>query len=110
MVLATVVAKRVVRVGGQWTGRLKVEIFTQNFDVVGLFEEVLVGKVLLEQIEQQVEAVFDHYATVDSSLTFDDLENAVEAALEGDNLLDVGVRTGQIVQEKNGLRMCISNR
>lgn len=76
-------------------GGVDVEVFADAFDVVALFEEDLVGVVVLEEVEEEVEAVLDDDAAFERrALAVDDLDELVEDALEGDDFLEVGVGFG----------------
>ena len=76
-------------------GGVEVEVFADAFDVAALFEEDLVGVVVVEEVEEEVEAVLDDDAAFERrALAVDDLDELVEDALEGDDLLEVGVGLG----------------
>lgn len=49
------------------------------------------------------ETVLDDNASLDSSLLEDDVEQFLEGALEGNDLLQVGVGNGEVVEEQQGL-------
>ena len=81
--------------GRGFIGCAQVEVFADAFDVVAFFEEHLVGVVVLEEVEEQVEAVLDHDAAFQcGSFAVYDFDQLVEDALEGDDFLEVRVRFG----------------
>lgn len=80
-------------------GIVQVEERRHALDVAAFLEEVLVGGVVLQQVEQQQETVFNDDAAVAGSLLHDDVQDPLKRVLKGDDLLNVGMAFRQLVQK-----------
>jgi hypothetical protein len=80
-----------------------VQVLAHLFDIVGLFEKALVRVVRLQQVQEQRETILDNDTAVDAALALDYLHDAIETALERDDLLNVGVCLCQIDEQQDGL-------
>jgi hypothetical protein len=63
----------------------------------------LIRAVEPQQRPDRGETVLDDDASLDSSLLEDDVEQLLERALKGDDLLQVGVSNSEVVEEQQGL-------
>lgn len=88
------------------TSIAQIEIFTNDFDKVRLFEEALIRRVSLKQVNEEIQTVLDYNpATKNISLAIDYLHYPVETRLECHDFLDVSVRFRQVYQQYNRLNI-----
>ena len=70
---------------------------------VGLAEVRLVRVVALQQVQENVDAIFDHDPPIAVTLCADDGQEVVERVLEGDDLLDLLVGARELAEQEDGV-------
>ena len=84
----------------------QIEIFTNDFNKVRLFEEALIRRVALKQVNEEIQTVLDYNpAAKNISLAIDDFHYPVETRLKSHDFLDVSVRFSQVYQQYNRLNI-----
>lgn len=88
------------------TAITQIEIFTNDFNKVCFFEEALIRRVALKQVNEEIQTVLNYNPTTkDISFAIDYLHYPVETRLECHDFLDVSVRFRQVYQQYNRLNI-----